>query len=123
MRRRQFMTLLGGAAAQSLVRPIAVWAQTAPKVFRIGHINSAPQLVLTSPLGKVLEKSFQQRGYTLGKNLALELRGAAGQIDALPGLVQELVDAKVDLILATGYPPAVLAKLTGLPTVVTHGAG
>jgi ABC-type uncharacterized transport system substrate-binding protein len=33
------------------------------------------------------------------------------------------VDAKVDLILATGYPPAVLAKLTGLPTVVTHGAG
>jgi putative tryptophan/tyrosine transport system substrate-binding protein len=41
----------------------------------------------------------------------------------LPGLVQELVDAKVDLILATGYPPAVLAKLTGLPTVVTHGAG
>jgi putative tryptophan/tyrosine transport system substrate-binding protein len=123
MRRREFITLLGGATAQSLVRPITVLAQTAPKMFRIGHINSAPQLVLTSPLGKVLEKSFQQRGYTLGKNLALELRGAAGQIDTLPGLVQELVDAKVDLILATGYPPAVLAKLTGLPTVVTHGAG
>ena len=67
-------------------------------------MNSAPQLVLTSPLGKVLEKSFQQRGYTLGKNLSIELRGAAGQVDALPELVQELVDAKVDLILATGYP-------------------
>jgi putative tryptophan/tyrosine transport system substrate-binding protein len=90
MRRREFITLLGGAAAQSLVRPITVLAQTAPKVFRIGHINSAPQLVLTSPLGKVLEKSFQQRGYTLGKNLALELRGAAGQIDALPGWCRSL---------------------------------
>ena len=33
------------------------------------------------------------------------------------------MDAKVDLIFATGYPPAALAKLTGLPTVVTHGAG
>ena len=92
-------------------------------MFRVGHINSAPQLVLTSPLGGVLVRSFQQRGYELGKNLVLELRGAAGRTETLPKLVQELLDAKVDLIFATGYPPAVLAKLTGLPTVVTHGAG
>jgi ABC-type uncharacterized transport system substrate-binding protein len=123
MRRREFIAVFSGAAAQSLAWPISVLAQTPSRIFKIGHVNSAPQLVLTSPLGKVLEKSFQQHGYTLGKNLVLELRGAAGRIDALPGLVQELVDARVDLILATGYPPAVLAKLTGLPTVVTHGAG
>ena len=63
MRRREFIGLLGCTAAQSLVRPPSGLAQTAPKIFKIGHINSAPQLVLTSPLGKVLEKSFQQRGY------------------------------------------------------------
>ena len=91
MRRREFIGLLGCTAAQSLVRPLSARAQTAPKIFRIGHINSAPQLVLTSPLGKVLEKSFQQRDYTLGKNLVLELRGAAGQVDVLPGLVQETI--------------------------------
>ena len=90
MRRREFIGLLGCTAAQSLVRPPSGLAQTAPKIFRIGHINSAPQLVLTSPLGKVLEKSFQQRGYTLGKNLVLELRGAAGQVDALPGWCRSL---------------------------------
>ena len=123
MQRREFIGLISGAAAQPLAWSTLVLGQPASKIFKIGHINSAPQLVLSSPLGKVLEKSFQQRGYTLGKNLMLELRGAAGKVDTLPGLVQELVDAKVNVILATGYPPAVLAKLTGLPTVVTHGAG
>ena len=124
MRRRDFITLLGGAVAtHSFGQSSAAQAQSALRVFRIGHVNSAPQLVLTSPLGGVLVRSFQQRGYELGKNLVLELRGAAGRTETLPKLVQELLDAKVDLIFATGYPPAVLAKLTGLPTVVTHGAG
>src|SRR5215211_3619717 len=113
MKRRDFITLLGGAVAtQSFCRLSLALAQSALRVFRVGHINSAPQLVLTSPLGGVLVRSFQQRGYELGKNLVLELRGAAGRTEMLPKLVQELLDAKVELIFATGYPPAVLAKLT-----------
>jgi putative tryptophan/tyrosine transport system substrate-binding protein len=124
MQRRGFFALVGGAVTvHSLGWPSIVRAQSAPRVVRIGHVNSASPLVLTSPLGSVLVRSLQQRGYELGKNLVLELRGAAGRTEALPKLLQELVEAKVDLILATGYPPAVLAKLTGLPTVVTHGAG
>ena len=118
------MTLLGGAVATHWFgQPSAAQAQSALRVFRIGHVNSASQLVLTSPLGGVLVRSFRQHGYELGKNLVLELRGAGGRTETLPRLVQELLDARVDLIFATGYPPAVLAKLTGLPTVVTHGAG
>jgi len=121
MRRREFLCALGSTVVVG--RPSIAFAQSASRVFRVGHINSAPQLNLNSPLGGVFVRSFQQHGYEVGKNLAIELRGAAGRAETLPRLVQELLDAKVDLIFATGYPPAVLAKLTGLPTVVTHGAG
>jgi hypothetical protein len=62
MRRREFIGLLGCTAAQSLVRPLSARAQTAPKIFRIGHINSAFQLVLTSPLGRVLINQEARRG-------------------------------------------------------------
>jgi putative tryptophan/tyrosine transport system substrate-binding protein len=124
MQRRRFIALVGSAAAAHWSgRPSVAEAQPAARVFRIGHISPASQLVIASPLGGVLVRSLQQHGYELGKNLVLELRGADGRTEALPKLMQELLDAKVDLILVTGYPPAVLAKLTGLPTVVTHGAG
>lgn len=90
MRRREFIGLLGCTAAQSLVRPPSGLAQTAPKIFRIGHINSAPQLVLTSPLGKVLEKSFQQRGYTLGKNLCSNCAGRRDKLMHCQGWCRSL---------------------------------
>jgi len=59
----------------------------------------------------------------IGKNLEFEALGADGRVELLPKLIQQLVNAKADVIIVTGYPPAVLAKLTGIPTVVTHGAG
>ena len=73
---REVFCALGSAA-------VSAWpalAQTSSKVVRVGHINSAPMLVLASPLGGVLIRSFQQRGYLVDKNLVLELRGAAGPI-------------------------------------------
>ena len=77
MRRRDFTTLLGGAVATHwLGQPSVAQAQSALRVFRIGHVNSAPQLVLTSLLGGVLVRSFQQHGMSLEKMSFLGCAGA-----------------------------------------------
>ncbi len=115
--RRHVLTLMGGAAAL----PFAASAQG--RVYRVGSITPTAAFTPKSPLGGILIKGFEQRGYVIGKNLEFDARGADGRVDRLPALLQEFVNAKVDVIIATGYPPAALAKLTGIPTVVTHAAG
>jgi putative ABC transport system substrate-binding protein len=64
-----------------------------------------------------------KRGYTLGQNLVYEARGAAGKHDQLPRLMQELKAADVGVVLTVGYPAAVTAKGSGIPTVIAGGAG
>src|SRR5215203_4054251 len=64
-----------------------------------------------------------ERGFRLGQNLSVERRGAQGRNSELPRLAQELVAAKVDVIITIGFPPAVAAKATGIPTVAASGVG
>ncbi len=116
MRRREFITFVGGAA---IVSPLAAIAQNPSKVYRIGLLSGGPAIADNSPLGAPLIRGLAKRGYVLNRNLAFERRGAEGQVDRLPQLLAELIAGKVDVIITSGYPPALAAKQdTTLPVVV-----
>jgi putative ABC transport system substrate-binding protein len=71
----------------------------------------------------VLLGALTKRGYTLGRNLIYEARGAAGKISQMPQQMQELKKANVDVIVTVSYPAAVIAKSSGIPTVIATGSG
>ena len=120
MRRREFITLLSGAA---IARPQAAFAQSSSKVFRLGTLSPGAPFDDKSPNGAVLVHALAERGYKLGQNLTFDARGAVGQVGKLPALLQEFKANKVDAIVAIGYPTALAAKNTDIPTVVAFGAG
>ena len=105
MRRREFVTLLGGAAAW----PLTAWAQQPGKVSRIGYLgtSSAP---LERPLVDAFLQKLRELGHVDGKTIVLEYRWAEGQDDRLPDLAAELVRAKPDVIVTTGSPGTLAAK-------------
>jgi putative tryptophan/tyrosine transport system substrate-binding protein len=118
MRRREFITLIGGAAAApSLLRPLAAQAQQG-KLARIGA------LVLTSAdaqsLSKALREGLRELGYIEGQNLAFEFRSADANTERLPDLAADLVRLPVDVIVATFTPCALAAKraTTTIPIVM-----
>src|SRR6266480_170266 len=106
MRRRHFLTLLGAAVAW----PRPVIGQSPSKVYRVGLLSAGAPIADNSSQGAALIRGFTQRGYTLGRNLAFERRGAEGHIDRLPRLVDELAASKVDVIVTFGYPAALACK-------------
>ena len=112
--RREFFTLLGGAA---VAWPLAASAQQG-KLLRIGA------LVLTSAdaqsLGRALREGLREFGYAEGQNFAFEFRSADGNTDRLPELAAELVRLPVDVIVATFTPCALAAKqaTTTIPIVM-----
>jgi len=120
MRRRDFITMLTGAA---IAGPRAALAQTPPKIFRLGTLAPGPAIDQKNPLGATLLKALEQRGYALGKNLSLEPRGAGGQVGRLDELVRELKAKEVDVIVAAGYPVVLACKHANVPTVVAFGGG
>src|SRR2546430_12686830 len=71
----------------------------------------------------VLIGALTQRGYTLGQNLTYEARGAAGKLSQMPQQMQELKTANVDVVATVSYPAAVIAKSSGIPTVISTGSG
>src|SRR5262245_31185092 len=98
MKRREFIALLGGAAAW----PVAARAQgSRTSVIGVLLLESA------EPLGPFRE-GLRELGYVEGKNISLELRSAQGRGSLLPELANELVRAKVDIIVAC-FTPAVMA--------------
>jgi putative tryptophan/tyrosine transport system substrate-binding protein len=116
MKRRKFISLLGGAAAPSLLWPLAARAQQPAKIPRVGILNyAAAQDVRVTQFRDAL----RQLGYVDGKNLAVTYRWADGALDRLPELAAELVASSVDVIIALG--PAVWAAkraTTTLPIVI-----
>jgi len=118
MRRREFITLLSSAA----VWPRATIAETRPRVFRLGTLTPTLLLDEKDPLGVILLKALEQRGYTLGKNLSLDARGAGGEAGQNFGeLVRQLKAGHVDVIVAAGFPVIVACKIANVPTVVAFG--
>jgi putative ABC transport system substrate-binding protein len=120
MKRREFLTILGGAA---LAGPGAVSAQTPARTYHLGTIHPALPLTETSPFGKIVVKALAERGYTLGQNLTFDARSAMGDVAKIPALFRELKARGVDAIIVIGYPAALAAKSTGIPTVGANGLG
>jgi putative ABC transport system substrate-binding protein len=86
MQRREFIALLGGAA---LAAPRLAMAQSA-KVYRVATLAPGGPITEKSPFGTMLLQGLEQRGYTLGKNLAFDSRAAMGEVGKLPELVRSL---------------------------------
>jgi putative tryptophan/tyrosine transport system substrate-binding protein len=99
MRRRQFITLLGGAAAAAL--PLAVLAQETGRTYRLGGATISPR---TAPYFVAMFDELRRLGFVEGQNLTVEWHPYGPHIDLLPEFVADLVKARVDVICAVGEP-------------------
>ena len=106
MKRREFITLIGGAAA---AWPLATRAQQVGKIYRIGILEPIPAARNAANLD-ALRKGLRELGYVEGRNLVIEYRSADGRAERFPDLASELVRLKVDLIVTRGTPAAIAAK-------------
>jgi ABC-type uncharacterized transport system substrate-binding protein len=122
MRRREFIVLVGCAAA---ARPFEGHAQQpGKKVYRVGILTNGVVIGATDERRKNLVSSLAAQGFVEGRNLIFEQRSADAQRGRLAGLVDELNAANVDVIVTFGYPPALAAKNSTKPVpVVITGAG
>jgi putative tryptophan/tyrosine transport system substrate-binding protein len=103
VKRREFITLLGGAAAW----PLAARAQQ-PEIPVIGYL-SARSRDDTSHLIAAFQHGLAESGYVEGRNVTIEYHFAIGQYDRLPAMATELVRRPVAVIATTGGEPAVQA--------------
>ena len=106
MRRREFISLLGGAAA---AWPLAANAQTDAKIYRIGILETVAPSLNAANLD-ALRQGLRELGYVEKQNYILEYRSADGDAGRFPGLAAELVQLRVDLIVTRGTPAAQAAK-------------
>jgi len=105
MRRRDFVTLLGGSA---IAWPLAVQAQQRAMPV-VGFVNAVSPSGSYPPLPAFL-KGLAETGFVEGRNVAIEYRWAEGHYERLPALIADLVQHKVRVIAATGTSAAVAAK-------------
>jgi len=119
MQRRGFLALLTSAV---MTGTRAATAQSS-KVYRLGSLTPGAPLDQNSPLGSVLLKALEQRGFSVGKNLTYDARAAGGQLAKLPELVQGIKADGADAIIVSGYPVALACKFANVPTVAAFGVG
>jgi putative ABC transport system substrate-binding protein len=112
MRRRELITLLGGAA---VAWPFAARAQqqAMPAIGFLSSLSAGP----FAPLVAAFHQGLNETGYVEGQNLAIEYRSAEGRYDRLPALAADLVGRNVDLIVASGGTPSALAAKSATSTI------
>ena len=117
MRRREFVTLLGGAA---VAWPLGASGQQGEKSYRVGYLALLPGE--DAIFGKVVLKRLNELGYSQGRNMTFDYRSAEGGAERLRRLAMELVEAKPDVLIA-GYgtlsAQAAKAATTNIPIVFT----
>ena len=117
MKRREFITLLGGAAA---AWPLAARAQQAGKVYRVAFFSAGEPI---QPKNRsIFVNGLHELGWIEGRNILFEGRYAGNQLDRLPGLAAELVRLDVDVIVAIGTLAPLAAKraTTTIPIVMAN---
>jgi putative ABC transport system substrate-binding protein len=105
MRRREFITLLGGAA---VTWPLAARAQQAERVQRIGFLFGGT--IALRPQAQEFWRALHELGYVEGKNVVIEIREARGEVEQLPKPAYELVGTRPDVLVAVTTPAVAAAK-------------
>jgi putative tryptophan/tyrosine transport system substrate-binding protein len=110
LKRREFITVLGGAAAW----PLGAFAQDASKMWRMGFISQGYERFYDA-----LFEGLRELGYAEGRNLIVERRYAEGHAERFPEFAAEMVRLKVDVIIVTTTPAALAVKnaTTTIPVV------
>jgi putative tryptophan/tyrosine transport system substrate-binding protein len=120
MRRRQFMTLLGGAAAAAW--PVTTAAQQKRTIPVIGFLHSASYDTFAQQIVIGFHRGLAEAGYVEGQNVAIEYRWAESKYDRLAALAGELVRREVAVIVANG-PSAPVAKLATATIPIVFATG
>jgi putative tryptophan/tyrosine transport system substrate-binding protein len=105
MSRREFLTLLGGAAAW----PLAARAQAPTAVQKVGYLSDESRSLGAASF-EIVAKALRELGYVEGRSIAFESRFAEDKNDLLPALAVELVRMRVNVIIAVGTPATRAAK-------------
>jgi putative ABC transport system substrate-binding protein len=116
-------TFLGGTCAVLLAAPLAAEAQQAAKVPRIGFLSGATSGV-SSPVLDAFRQGLRELGWIEGQNIVIDYRFPEGRSDRLPDVAAELVQLKVDIIVAEATQGVAAAKnaTTTIPIVMISGS-
>ena len=117
MKRRAFITLLGGAAA---AWPLAARGQQPGKMPRVGYIRAGTPR--NDPFREEFVRGMRDLGYVEGRNITYEFRYYGDDIDSIPSLINHLLSAKVDVIVAGGAPAIRAAQTATQSIPIVMGA-
>src|SRR5262249_40566509 len=105
MKRRQFITLLGGAAAW----PLAARAQQLPKLPSVGFLGESTPVAQSERTAAFVQR-LRELGWTEGRTVAIEYRWAEGRSERFAEIATEFVRLKVDVIVTSSTPSVAAAK-------------
>jgi putative ABC transport system substrate-binding protein len=114
MRRRDFITILGGALTGALSMPRSPAAQDRPDMLRVGTVSLAPR---SRSIMQFFEQRMRELGYIEGQNYTFDFVDLQGRADRIDAATQELVRRNVDIIIAAGPEAPLKAAVAATKTI------